>query len=488
VTSLGLAGGLLYAGLEWQQQHHALPAPQEANELVVLAYPGPASHFSGPGGEPSGFDVDLVRLFAQQLKLPVRFEIAASPGALIEATSTGRAHIGTGGLYRPRNADMPRAAPVYGGAAKEDRDGVDWSIGYFPVDTLLIYNSEGFKPRSWQDLSGESVAWVENTGLDPEIAALSAAHPGVRWTPLALPATDSLIAQVSDGHIGYALVASHVAAIARNIFLGFDVAFVAGGRRELAWVIPARFPALREAVDAFLARAKRDGTLDRLADRYFGHSAQVRRIDAGVFHDRIGTLLPGYRLLFQHAQAATGMEWRLLAAIAYQESQWDSLATSETGVRGMMQLTEETARHLGVRDRLDARQSILAAARYLTDLKRALPARIQEPDRTWLALAAFNIGMGHLEDARVLARKQKLDPDLWSNVKQTLPLLASPEFYQQAKLGYARGGMPVVFVDRVRAYYDILLAREAAYIPRLHVGNVSADPERATGIAAFGGP
>jgi membrane-bound lytic murein transglycosylase F len=279
-----------------------------------------------------------------------------------------------------------------------------------------------------------------------------------------------------------------VAAIARNIFLGFDVAFVAGGRRELAWVIPARFPALREAVDAFLARAKRDGTLDRLADRYFGHSAQVRRIDAGVFHDRIGTLLPGYRLLFQHAQAATGMEWRLLAAIAYQESQWDSLATSETGVRGMMQLTEETARHLGVRDRLDARQSILAAARYLTDLKRALPARIQEPDRTWLALAAFNIGMGHLEDARVLARKQKLDPDLWSNVKQTLPLLASPEFYQQAKLGYARGGMPVVFVDRVRAYYDILLAREAAYIPRLHVGNVSADPERATGIAAFGGP
>jgi len=88
----------------------------------------------------------------------------------------------------------------------------------------------------------------------------------------------------------------------------------------------------------------------------------------------------------------------------------------------------------------------------------------------------------------VLARKQKLDPDLWSNVKQTLPLLASPEFYQQAKLGYARGGMPVVFVDRVRAYYDILLAREAAYIPRLHVGNVSADPERATGIAAFGGP
>ncbi len=488
MAGLALAGALLYSGLEWQQQHDVLGAPHEEGVLVVLVYPGPASHFSGPGGEPSGFDVDLARLFAQQLKLPVRFEIAASPGTLVEAVSAGHAHIGTGGLYRPRKADTPPAAPAGTAAANADRGGVDWSVGYYPVDTLLIYNSEGFKPRSWQDLSGESVAWVENTGLDPEIAALRAAHPGVRWTPLALPATDSLIAQVSDGRIGYALVSSHVAAIARNIFLDFEVAFVAGGRRELAWVIPSRFPALREAVDAFLARVKRDGTLARLADRYFAHSAQVRRIDAGVFHDRIKTLLPDYRLLFQHAQAATGMEWRLLAAIAYQESQWDSLATSETGVRGMMQLTEETARHLGVRNRLDAKESIVAAARYLTDLKRALPSRIQEPDRTWLALAAFNIGMGHLEDARVLAKKQKLDPDLWSNVKQALPLLASPEFYQQAKLGYARGGMPVVFVERVRAYYDILLAREAAYIPRLHVGVVSAEPERTTGISAFGGP
>jgi membrane-bound lytic murein transglycosylase F len=170
------------------------------------------------------------------------------------------------------------------------------------------------------------------------------------------------------------------------------------------------------------------------------------------------------------AQVKSGVEWRLLAAIAYQESKWDPIATSETGVRGLMQLTEETARHLGVVDRLDAKQSAVGAARYLADLKRKLPARIAEPDRTWLALAAFNIGIAHLEDARILAQRQKLNPDLWTDIRKVLPLLAEPEYYMNAKYGYARGGMPVAFVGRVRGYYDILLRSEAPGQPRLQAG------------------
>src|SRR5205814_10252156 len=130
---------------------------------------------------------------------------------------------------------------------------------------------------------------------------------------------------------------------------------------------------------------------------------------------------------------------------------------------------EDPAKRLGIRDLLDPAQNVVAAARYLRDLKAKLPARINEPDRTWLALASFNIGLGHLEDARVLAQKQKLDPDLWSDVKKVLPLLALPEYYEQAKLGYARGGMPVAFVDRVRGYYDVLLAHAEPHRPRLGV-------------------
>ena len=172
---------------------------------------------------------------------------------------------------------------------------------------------------------------------------------------------------------------------------------------------------------------------------------------------------------FHDAQERTGIEWRLLAAIAYQESQWDTAATSETGVRGFMQITEDTAKRLGISNLLDPGQSVVGAARYLRDLKEKLPSRIHEPERTWLALAAFNIGLGHLEDARILAQKQKLNPDSWSDVKKVLPLLAFPEFYSQAKLGYARGGMPVAFVDRVRGYYDVLLAQLPPHQPRLRM-------------------
>jgi len=282
-----------------------------------------------------------------------------------------------------------------------------------------------------------------------------------------VPSADALIAQVADGTLSYAVVASSDAAVARNIYLDFDVAFTAGPRREFAWAVAPGYPELRDALDAFFARLRRDGTLARLADRYFGNAEQVERIDAGVFHDRIRKALPEWRKTFVEAQAKSGIEWRLLAAIAYQESQWDPVATSETGVRGLMQLTEETARHLGVADRLDARQSALGAARYLADLKRKLPARIPEPDRTWLALAAFNIGTAHLEDARILAQRQKLNPDLWSDVRKVLPLLAEPEYYITAKYGYARGGMPVAFVGRVRAYYDILLRTEQPGAPQL---------------------
>jgi membrane-bound lytic murein transglycosylase F len=294
-----------------------------------------------------------------------------------------------------------------------------------------------------------------------------AAHPEVRWAPLGAPSAESLIAEVSDGKLDYAIVGSNEAAVSRNIYLNYDVAFAAGGRRELAWAVAPSFAKLRDDLDRFFARARRDGTLARLTERYVTHVAEVQRIDADIFQQRIRTMLPAMRPLFHEAQEASGIEWRLLAAVAYQESQWDPIATSETGARGLMQLTEETARHLGVIDRLDPRTALLAGARYLRKLKDRIPERIGEPDRTWLALAAFNIGLGHLEDARILAQKQQLDPDAWSDVKKALPLLAQPEYFEQAKLGYARGGMPVAFVDRVRAYYDVLLAHQPPHTTRL---------------------
>jgi membrane-bound lytic murein transglycosylase F len=428
------------------------PAPQKPG-LNVVVRPGPATWFVAANGQVTGFDHDLLTRFARERGLPLNVVFADGAASLLAKIRAGEAQLGAGGLF--------------GGTADDARGALAWSHGYHAVEPVLIYNVDGFRPKRFEDLDKAVVAYPAHTGLATQLATVRAAHPGVQWQPVDVMSADALIAQVSDGTLSYAIVASSDAAVARNIYLDFDVAFPAGPEREFAWAIAPGYPELRDALDRFIAKLRRDGTLDRLADRYFTDARQVERIDAGVFQERIRKTLPTWRKTFLEAQAKSGVEWRLLAAVAYQESQWDPEATSETGVRGLMQLTEDTARALGVADRLDPRAAAVGAARNLADLKRKLPARIAEPDRTWLALAAFNIGIGHLEDARVLAQRQKLNPDLWSDVRKVLPLLAEPDYYMTLKNGYARGGMPVAFVGRVRGYYDILLRTETAGQPQL---------------------
>jgi membrane-bound lytic murein transglycosylase F len=209
-------------------------------------------------------------------------------------------------------------------------------------------------------------------------------------------------------------------------------------------------------MDKFFARIEEDGTLDRLIDQYYGHNDRIMPIDAAAFLNKTNKVLPHYRQLFEEAASLTGIEWQLLAAMAYRESHWNPLATSYTKVRGMMMLTEDTADRMNVSNRLDARESIMAGARYLQLLKEQLPLRIDEPERTWFALAAYNQGMGHLEDARILAQRFGLNADLWVDVQKVMPKMRSPSVANTLKHGYARGGEAVVYVETVRLYHDML--------------------------------
>ncbi len=142
--------------------------------------------------------------------------------------------------------------------------------------------------------------------------------------------------------------------------------------------------------------------------------------------------------------------------MGYQESHWLPTATSKTGVRGLMMLTLRTAKAMGVKNRLDPRQSIQGGARYISLLMSKLPESIYPADRVWFALAAYNVGMGHLGDARKLTAAEGLDPDKWLDVKTILPRLAQKQWYSKTRYGYARGGEPVHFVNNIRRYYDIL--------------------------------
>ena len=190
----------------------------------------------------------------------------------------------------------------------------------------------------------------------------------------------------------------------------------------------------------------------------------LKPFDVKTFLNRSRSTLPKYTRLFQDAQITTGLDWRLLAALSYQESHWDTLSTSPTKVRGLMMLTQATSKRMGVTNRLDPKQSIPAGAKYVNLMIRALPARIPNPDRIYMALASYNIGFAHVEDARILAQRLGLNPDSWVDVKKALLKLRKSQYYRKAKYGYCGCAQPIIYVESIRSYYSILTRYEAPYL------------------------
>ena len=207
---------------------------------------------------------------------------------------------------------------------------------------------------------------------------------------------------------------------------------------------------LSAAMLDFFSTINEDGTLARLEEKYLGHGEGFDYFDTRTFLRAVENQLPGLQPLFQ--KYARQIDWRLLAAIAWQESHWDPQATSPTGVRGMMMLTKNTAQSLGLSDRTDAEQSISGGMRYLQDMMAKVPDSVPEDERIWFALAAYNMGYAHMLDARALTAKQKGNPDSWTDVKQRLPLLSQKPYYSRLTYGYARGHEAYAYVENIRKY------------------------------------
>ncbi len=427
---------------------------EQAGELVVLTVNGPATYFEDAEGTPSGFEHDLAVLFARDLGVKPRF-ILAEAAKVEPAIRRGQAHLAAAALVR--HLDLP--------------GGVAWGPSYFTAQHQIVFRSADLRPKARADSAGKRVGLVEESYADSLLSEPPKLSMPIERLAPGTPTTE-LLQQVVDGKLDFALVESTRFTLLRKHFPALDVALNVGKPVDHAWMLAAvDKERLAAAAKVFFERIAKDGTLKRLVDRHYGHAARISAIDSGALLERVGTMLPALKARFVEAEQATGLDWRLIAAIGYQESHWDPMATSPTGVRGLMMLTEDTARRVQVRDRLDARESILGGARYLVLMRDAVPQRIPEPDRTYLALAAYNVGLGHLEDARILAQRAGLDPDQWQNVRQVIARLADPQVYPTLKHGYARGHEALRFVDNVRNYMDILdrlAPREAALPPSLN--------------------
>jgi len=410
-----------------------------SGELRVVTRNLPSAYYLGADG-PQGPEFELASRFAAELGVKLYIYAVPNVADAIRELESRRAHIAAAGLTRGI-----RLPPQTG-----------FGPPYQQVREHLIFRQGNVRPRSLEQARRGHIEVVAGSSHAATLEQWRATHPNLSWVENSSAETEELLYRLSRREFDYTIADSNEFAIGRAFHPEIRIAFDLSGGKPLAWAVDTRDASLLKRVTAFYSSLKAEGRLASILDTYYGDSDRFDYIQSRVFMQHVATRLPQYRQWFREAAAEIGVDWRLLAAIGYQESHWDPSATSHTGVRGLMMLTEETARALDVTDRLDPRASIFGGARYFVWIRNQIPKRILEPDRTWFALAAYNVGVGHLEDARILTQMHGKNPDSWSEVREHLPLLTQEKWYTRVKRGYARGWEPVRFVENIRSYIDIL--------------------------------
>lgn len=424
------------------------PPIGESRELVVLTREGPTTLTRDERGRHTGFEHDLVALFAEELGKKLRLVVVPRDADVIGRLKDGKGHLGAAWLTAADDPALLAGPPFFSSA------------------NIVVQNENAMTADAPEKLAGHALHVLAGSRQAAAARELQGRVGNLRIVEHPDKDEFALLETVSQQRDATALVDRAALDIASNFYPQLQHELNLNGDIPVVWLFPAAAePVLVERAHAFIERIRADGTLARLADRYFGHIDRLKQIDAVQFIERVRTVLPRYRQDFQAAQVATGTDWRLLAALAYQESHWDPLATSPTGVRGMMMLTEDTADFLRVSNRLEPVPSILAGARYLVMLMEGVAKEAPLPDRLWLALSAYNIGPGHFNGAVAIARSLNRDPTSWYEMKRVLPLLMRPQYYERLKSGRARGGEAVIMVENIRNFYSVLSRFEPAYVP-----------------------
>jgi len=408
-------------------------------ELRVVTLNSPTSFYLGAKGE-EGFEFQLASRFAREVGVRLLMYPATDVRAMQAELAAGRADIAAAQL----TADTGWA--LVGQA----------SAPYDQIQQLIAYRKGKPRPRDTLQIESSRLAVRAGSAQERILEHLKkTVAPALNWIATAPSSADPL-EDVATGQAEYALVDAREFSFARHIYPNIDVAFALPDPRPTQWIVRRGARDLLRRANWFFASLTRSGELAVLARQSSGDSRPFEYEESRVFNEHVVERLPRYQSWFADAATQTGIDWRLLAAIGYQESKWNPGAESGDGALGLMMLTPSTAAAMGIKDRADPHQNILAGARYFAAVRVMIPERIAEPDRTWLALAAYNAGFGHLEDARIIAQTHGLNPDSWTDVRKEFPLLAQESWYTRAKRGFARGWEPVQFVDRVQSFLTLL--------------------------------
>ena len=429
----------------------------------------------------AGFEQQLLLDFAHRVNRRLELVEYTSVEAMFEALDRGDVDMVSSGY---------EASPAFTAAFKK-------GPSYRNDQLIAVYRVGHHRPRSVNDLVGKRVAVVSDSLQSSELHRLQAELPALNWSELENIDYIDLLSRIEDGDLDVAIVSKTDFQLYRGAFPRLGEGFPLLDAVQHRWIFGngKHQHALLAQSRAYFVLADTQKQIDVLSERFFSPSSKINQVAANEFARNIRVRLPKYRNVIKEVANTHNLDWRFLAAISYQESNWLPKARSRTGVRGMMMLTRQTASEMGINNRLDVEKSLEGGAAYYLKLRKRISPAVTGPDRDWMALAAYNFGYGHLLDARALTAKRGGDPNLWHDVKQTLPLLHDPKFYRETRYGYARGWEALDYVQQIRHYAEVLVlndivsARQAALAENpstlIEVASVDTDDTEQDLASAF---
>lgn len=448
------------------QAPSALQQIRARGELRVVTLNLPTCYYLGAQG-PEGLEYDLASRFAAELGVRLKIFAVPSEAAIREELADGHADIA---------AAQITATPAWSKVGEA-------AAPYAEIPQLVVYRQGEARPRDTLQLETAKLAVRAGSPQERLLARLKAIFaPRLSWVETA-PSTADPLEDVDSGQARYAIIDARTYSYAHHLYPDIKVGFTLPQKRPVQWIVRRGGTGLLQAVNRFFRSMTATGELARLMRKNSGSTTSLHYLQLRLFQVSLTQRLPRYRAWFQQAAAKYGLDWRLLAAIGFQESHWDPTAASPNGAEGVMMLTAETAQAMGIKNRDDPKESIFAGAHYLAEVRRLVPKHIPEPDRTWFTVASYNVGFGHVEDARIIAQERGKNPDSWAAVAKELPKLAEPRWFLRAKCGYAQGWQPVEYVEHVRQFLQLLEWQPDEDLPNVTI----ADAQPSWSAAGNGG-
>lgn len=422
----------------------------ERGVLRVLTRNNPVTYFLYRG-RPFGFEYELARMLADELG--VRLEMVVPPDR--ESLESWLLK-GKGDLIAASMTITPK---------REQR--MAFSKPYLIVDEVVVKQEGREGPATLEDLAGAKVHLRRSSSAWESLSRLKRKR-GLEVELVAVPEsveTEELIARVASGAIPLTVADSHILDVERTYGVAAEPAFALPpgpaaalaasepGSKAIGFAVRPTAGKLRAAVNDFVGRHYRGRKYNIYRRRYFEDARRIRNFKTSRV-DRTGRISP-YDEIFRAVASKYELDWRLMAAQAYVESGFDPRATSWVGARGLFQVMPVTATSLGYARLEDPLVGTKAGIAYMNRLLSRFDPLLPFGERVWMALAAYNAGLGHVHDARRLAPQLGLDPDKWfGHVEQAMLALSKPEHARKARHGYCRGREPVAYVAHIREVYE----------------------------------